>query len=184
MTRLGVGYGITFSEFYPSSEDFLTDYGTLFPDNLKEGTPALIYNLLLAKYATREFNMFSPDQIKLRLFSLIWQYGPLWEKELDIQTDVRALTAEQITMGSKTIANHAINPSTAPSTGALTELDKIDEQNTMTHVKSPLEGYSILLTLLQEDVTERFLGRFATLFNRFAYDITDQYFYYNEEEEE
>lgn len=184
MRRLPVGYALTFSELYEEVTDFTTDYGTMFPDNLKPGTPALIYNLLMAKYGAREFNMFNVYQIKLRIFSLIWQYGPAWEKELDIQTNIRALTSADLAIGRKSIANHALNPSTAPSTGALTELDKIDEQNTVTAVKAPIEGYAAVIAMLKEDVTEKFLDRFAELFTRFRYNLTNQYFVNPEEEED
>jgi hypothetical protein len=78
------------------------------------------------------------------MFSVIFQYGPTWQKRLDIQAKIRGLTDSDILIGSKAIYNTALNPSTAPSTGSLEELTYINSQNTTNYKKSKLEAYAQL----------------------------------------
>lgn len=96
--------------------------------------------------------------------SIIFMYGPSWEKRLEIQTKIRDLTDEELMRGGKAIYNHSFNPSTAPKTGSLEELDTINEQNTTNYKKSKMEGYSMLMSLLERDVTEEFISLFSKLF--------------------
>jgi hypothetical protein len=78
------------------------------------------------------------------MFSVIFQYGPTWEKKLDIQEKLRDLTEAEILAGAKAIYNHAFNPETTPSTASLEELNYINDQNITNYKKSKLEAYSIL----------------------------------------
>ena len=55
-----------------------------------------------------------------------------------------------------------------PSTDTTDELTYINGQNTTRYTKSPLEGYSILLELLDTDVTEDFLKKFNVCFKKFV----------------
>lgn len=78
------------------------------------------------------------------------------------------MTVDDIRQGSKAIYNQALNPSSAPSTSALTELDYINQQNTTNYKKGPLDGYAMLMELLKADVTEDFLKKFNICFKRFV----------------
>ena len=62
------------------------------------------------------------------------------------------------------IYNHAYNPGSTPSTGSLTELDYINEQNTNSTKKSKLDSYALLYSLIVNDVTKPFLTHFRNLF--------------------
>ena len=62
------------------------------------------------------------------------------------------------------INNHAYNPSTEPSTTDTTELPFVNEQATTKFKKGKLDGYAILTSLLETDVTEEFLNKFKKLF--------------------
>lgn len=46
--------------------------------------------------------------------------------------------------GSKSIYNHAFNPSNEPSTASLDELDYINEQNTSNVKRSKIDAYGML----------------------------------------
>ena len=83
---------------------------------------------------------------------------------MEIQKKLRQLTDDEIFTGSKQIANHALNPSTAPSTASLEELTYVDAQNTMSWKRSKLEGYNQLMSLLDNDVSADFLRQFRKLF--------------------
>lgn len=98
------------------------------------------------------------------MFSIIFEYGPTWAKRLEIQDKLRDLTEEELITGGRAIYNHATNPSSLPSTSALEELDYIDNQSTTNYKKSKIEGYSLLIGLLETDVTEQFIRKFRKLF--------------------
>ena len=102
------------------------------------------------------------------IFSVIFQYGPTWEKRLDIQKKIRDLTETELLTGSKAIHNHALNPSTAPSTSSLDELTYINDQQTSQFRKNKLDAYGIQLSLLKTDVTEEFLDKFKKCFKIFV----------------
>ena len=61
-----------------------------------------------------------------------------------------------------------MNPADAPATDGDDILTYINGQNTTTYTKSPLEGYSILMELLDTDVTEDFLKKFNICFKKFV----------------
>ena len=69
------------------------------------------------------------------MFSIIYQYGPTWEKRLDIQKSLRGLTEEDIRGGTRQINNHAWNPGTEPSTATLDELTTTNEQTSTKYTK-------------------------------------------------
>ena len=70
--------------------------------------------------------------------------------------------------GAKQVYNHALNPSTVPSTTTLEELQYINDQNVASHKKSKLEAYTILWELIHTNHTEEFLGRFRDCFSKFV----------------
>ena len=139
------------------------------PMEITSGNLKILYYLLYARYGNSTIASSDETQFKYKLASIIFQYGPTWEKRLEIQQKLRDLTDNDILMGAKLINNHAYNPSTAPSTASLEELTKIDQQGVTTTKKSKLDGYNNLLALLETDVTEQFIKRFQKLFIQFVY---------------
>lgn len=146
-----------FSDFYETVNDFCYDYQHVgIPTTISVDNAKTLYYLLYAKYGNSPIANFDETQFKYKLFSVIFMYGPTWEKKLDIQATLRGLTEAQIktgmtraisntgtvdTSGSNTynnltsadsgtdIHNHAYNPATDPSTQTTTELDYINEQH-------------------------------------------------------
>lgn len=131
---------------------------------LGENSLQVLYYLLYARYGNSVVASSDQNQFKAKLFSLIFQYGPTWEKRLDIQDKVRSLSEDDLLRGSKALWNHSFNPGTEPSTSTLDELPTINEQNTQQYKKSKMEAYSMLTELLETDVTEEFIGKFRKLF--------------------
>ena len=156
----------TFTEVYDSWEDFLTDSGTIFDLNITESNLKTLYYLLYARYGNNFITNWDENQFKAKLWGLIWQYGPTWEKRLDIQEKLRNIGDEQLLEGARAIYNHAFNPSTDPSTATLTELTYINDQNTTNYKKSKMDAYTQLWNLLATDVTEDFISKFKTLFKK------------------
>ena len=158
----------TFNDIYPTFEDFKDDvaiYNSIgLNPNFKENTNQTLFYLLSARYGNSSVANSDENQFKLKLFSTIFQYGPTWEKRLSIQTDLRALTEDELLTGTKQINNHSYNPSTAPSTDTLDELTTINEQTSTKYKKSKMDAYANLMALLEKDVTEEFMNKFKKLF--------------------
>ena len=148
-----------------TTSGIVTAYGSMPITSINAQT---LYYLLYARYGNNPIANTDINQFKYKVYSIIFQYGPTWQKRLDIQAKVRALSEEDIMAGGKAIYNQALNPSAEPGTGTLEELDYINAQNTTNYKKSKLEAYSILTDLLKTDVTEQFLDKFKICFKTFV----------------
>lgn len=165
----GLKQNTRFSDIWSEVEPFMTDYkeSGICADGInviEDKYLRTLFFLLYARYGNDSIRSTDRNRFKYQLFSLIFQFGPTWVKRLEIQDELRELTIDEITMGSKAIFNHAYNPGTEPSTATLTELTAINEQNTSRYQKPKLEGYAILIELLNSDVTGTFLAKFKPLF--------------------
>ena len=131
-----------------------------------DGATALqqIYYLLYARYGNSTIAGADENQWKYRLWTKIYQFAPTWWKRLSLQADIRALTLDDLQTGGKVVYNHAYNPSTAPSTATLEELETIDDQNTSNYKKSKIEALTLQWGMLDDDVTGVFLEQFRKLF--------------------
>ncbi len=166
-----------FTEIWDEADKFKTDFqaspfagaihygetvGTVtYPDNV-----TILYYLLYAKYGNNPIANFDEEQFKYKVYSVIYSYGPAWEKRLDIQDKLRKLSEDDLRLGSKAIFNSALNPSQAPGTGTLEELEYINAQNTSNYKRGKLEGYSLLWDLLATDVTTEFVSKFSICFSK------------------
>ena len=161
-----------FSDVWNSAEDFTNEYQNIgIPVTIPvtaelgtAGTATTLYYLLYARYGNSTVASSDPTQFKYKLFTIIWQYGPSWAKELEIQGKVRALTDKELEAGSVQIYNNAQNPSITPSTNTDEELEFINAQNVTKNKRSKIEGYALVESLLKRDVTEEFLSKFKKLF--------------------
>ena len=154
-----------FTDFYPKAQDFVNDYHRCgIPSTITDDTATTLYYLLYARYGNSHIISSDENQFKYKMFSIIFQYGPTWEKRLDIQNKLRNLTEDELMYGTKAIYNTANNPGTEPSTGSLEELQYINSQNTTGYKKSKMDAYANLLALLDTDVTEDFIKKFGKLF--------------------
>ena len=124
----------------------------------------LVYYLLLARYSNSVIASSDENRFKYQLFSMMFQYGPAWNKELEIQKEIRETSIEDFQLGSTNIVNAAENPSVEPSTQYLKELPYINHQNVSKTQRSKADAYALVLSLLKEDVTETFISRFQKLF--------------------
>lgn len=154
-----------FTDFYPMAQDFVNDYHINgIPTTITDDTATTLFYLLYARYGNSHIINSDENQFKYKLFSIVFQYGPTWEKRLDIQNKLRNLTEDELMRGTKAIYNTANNPGTDPSTGSLEELQYINSQNTTGYKKSKMDAYANLLALLDTDVTEDFIKKFGKLF--------------------
>lgn len=154
-----------FTDVYESVEDFLADYKDCgIPTTISDNSAQTLFYLLYGSYGNDVVASSDINRFKYKLFSIIFQYAPNWEKQLEIQNKLRGLTEDDIRLGSRQIYNTAQNPSTEPSTDTTDELQYINNQNVTKNQRGVLEGYATLLSLLRTDVTQEFLNRFRKLF--------------------
>lgn len=146
-----------------ASSPFTGCISTSNPDNV-----SIVFYLLYARYGNNPIANLDINQWKFKIFSVIYQYGPTWEKRLDLQKKIRELTDNDLLTGSKAIHNHAFNPSTTPSTSSLTELTYINDQQTSSFKKNKLDAYTQQWDMLETDVTEDFLNKFKKCFKNFV----------------
>lgn len=168
---------VRFTQIWDNASDFISDYtnqSTDFangiPQKITVENATTLFYLLYARYGNNPISNFDITQWKYKLFSIIFQYGPAWEKRLEIQARLKQLTETdpEFRKGSKAIYNQALNPATEPSTATLTELTYINQQNTTNYNKSLMDAYAQLWDLLDTDVSEEFLKKFQKLFKQFV----------------
>lgn len=80
----------------------------------------------------------------MKLFSTIFTQGPTWEKRLAIQDKLRDLSDKELRMSAKAIRNHAYNPDTTPGTASLEEILHVNDQETTSQMRAPIDAYALL----------------------------------------
>lgn len=117
----------TFTDIYTELEDFKQDYtDNGIPGTISEANLTTLYYLLYARYGNSNIASSDENQFKYKLFSIIFMYGPAWQKRLEIQKKLMELSDDEIVRGTTAIHNAALNPSQAPSTQTLEELNYIN----------------------------------------------------------
>ena len=158
-----------FTDIYNNADTFVADYNSINLGGLTAPTfVTKLFYLLYSKFGNTPIANLDENQFKYKLFSTVFMYGPAWEKRLDIQNEIRNLSADDLLQGAKAIYNHALNPETDPSTLAPDELTYINEQNTTQYKKSKMDAYGQLWRLISTDVTADFLAKFNDCFKKFV----------------
>lgn len=160
----------TFEEIWESAAAFVTAYHSQsLPQELKDETITTLYYLLYGRYGSDCISGTNVYQWKYRFWGMVFQYGPAWEKRLQVQKRVRELSEEDLRDGDLSLNNLAYNPGTAPETISTEILKGIAQQNAGIKKRSILGGYSMLESLLATDVSEEFLEHFKDLFKPLLY---------------
>lgn len=77
--------------------DIFDDAGTFvyyykhvgIPTTISEQNAYTLYYLLYARYGNTPIANYDEEQFKYKIFSIVFQYGPTWEKRLAVQKDLR-----------------------------------------------------------------------------------------------
>lgn len=175
-----------FVEVWGDADTFYEDYTTCgIPATLQNGENAkTLFYLLYARYGNNPIASTDTNRFKYMLFSLIYQYGPTWEKKLSVQKALRDMDVETLKQGGRNVNNLAYNPDTEPANDAMQALPFISEQRSQGSTRSLIDGYAILLSLLEDDVTGSFLDKFRTLFVPIASPQTPLYYITRPENQE
>lgn len=160
----------TFADIFPSYEVFRTyqledevPVTDIFANEMTDANLRKLYYLLFAKYGNSHIKLSDENQFVINVFGVIEQFGPTWQKKLSIQKELRDLSIDDARL-SEIIANHAYHPSTPPGTDDYGALNKIDTQNRTGRKRDKLSTYGMVLALLEDDFTNRFIERFGFLF--------------------
>lgn len=155
----------TFSDIWPAETNFLQDYDDsglrVVGNSITNDSVEILFYLLFAEYGGSHIASSDETQFKYQVFSTIFKYGPTWERQLDIQAKLRALTDEDISTGNRQIFNKALNPGTEPSTE---ELDYVSEQTVAKYARGKIESYAALNDILKADVSQTFVKQFKKYF--------------------
>ena len=108
------------TEVWSSASEFLTDYQAAgIPTTISNQNATTLYYLLYARYGNTPIANYDENQWKYKMFSIIFQYGPTWEKRLDIQTTLRGLQiADLIDNGSYRALSSQSGSETSSKTGS------------------------------------------------------------------
>lgn len=163
-----------FTDVYDTANTFINDFKTSplgFKEvnsetvyTLDDNSLELIYYLLYGRYGNSHVASSDENMFKYKLYGLVYAYGPTFIKKQEIQEKLRGLDLATLKTGSKIIYNQAANPGTAPSTGDLTELQYINNQNTSNQQKGTAQAYIDLYAVLRDDLVKYFLDKFKVLF--------------------
>lgn len=172
-----------FREVFESDTAFLDAYtNSGIPKVLTDENLKILYLLLFARYGNSSVASSDEQQFKYKVYSVIYMYGPAWQKRIELQNKLIELSDDEIVKGSTAIYNSASNPGQMPTTQTLEELNYINEQNTTKYKKSKLEGYATLYSIIRTDVTEEFIRKFKKLFIKVV-EPQEPLWYATEEEE-
>lgn len=153
-----------FKQIFPDTDTFVSEVRASDLSILEEKDLNIIYALLYARYGNSTIASDDENQFKYAVYSTIFMYGPTWAKRLEVQEVLRNMSIEELQLGGKAIYNTALNPGSTPSTQSTQELTYINQQNTTNYRKSKLEAYSLLVSLLETDITKAFIDKFSKLF--------------------
>ena len=158
---------VLFTDVWDEVANFIADYNASgIPTTITEANATTLYYLLYARFGNTPISAMDEYQWKTRVFSIIFQYGPTWEKKLAIQSSIRSLTLADLKKGATTIYNKALNPASAPSDQTTEEINYINEQNVSKVQKNDSQAYAEWMSLLEEDVTGYFLRKFDGCFKK------------------
>lgn len=153
-------------------------------DILEDDTINLIGYLLYSKYGNSHTANSDPNQFKMKVFSIMFQYGPQWEKKLHLQAELRDLDETDIKTGTMTVSNHAFADATAPTQGTGSDYisDYINDQNITKYTLNPIDSKNRLWDALSSEGTEMFINKFKNLFIKIA--VPDYPLWYESDLEE
>lgn len=83
---------VLMTDVWESSAEFLKDYKHVgIPTTISDPNATTLFYLLYAKYGNNPIANYDITQFKYKVFSVIFQHGPTWEKKLAVQETLRGL---------------------------------------------------------------------------------------------
>ncbi len=176
-----------FTDIFPNYDSFKDCFDNDFDSYAKDCIPwdylRTLYWLLFSRYGFNPIVNLTEDLFKAKVVAITFQKGPTWVRRLQIQSDLRDLTDEELITGAKTILNKALHDETEPGTDTDTELPYLNAQDVSKIKRSKIDAYSYLNDVLKTDVSQEFIDSYAKLFSKFV-TPNISFIYVDEEEEE
>lgn len=172
-------------QVWENDTEFITDCNnSVLPINLTDAELSMTFALLYARHGGDCIRSLSKDQWKYKVFSVLFQKGPIWSKNLAIQNQLQQLTEDEITTGGKVITNASENPTEIPLGGTMDDsgLATINSQNVNITKRNKIISYRMYLESL-EDPTEQYMSYFEPLFSKIGIEL-DAYQFISEDDEE
>lgn len=93
-----------FTQIWDNATDFVADYQDVgIPVTISTTNATTLFYLLYARYGNSPIANYDEEQFKYKIFSVIFQYGPTWEKRLEVQKTLRDMQLSDL------IDNGALN---------------------------------------------------------------------------
>lgn len=125
-----------FTEIWERADEFVDDYQRNgLPTTISTANAQNLYYLLYAKYGNNPIANYDEEQFKYKVFSIIWQYGPTWQKRLSVQETLRAMQlADLVNDGAfdEAFSESGSNNSTVTGTNGNTRTLNTNEASTGT----------------------------------------------------
>ena len=176
-----------FNDIWEDGSEFLTDYKA-YETNISDLNKVddkyatLTWQLIASKYGNTPIRSNSESQFKMSVFSIMFSEAPTFVKKLENQEKIRDLTDAQLEAGETSISNSAANPDEEPTTSTMDELKYINHQNTVKQKRSKIQAIAMQTAMLEEDLSESYVRKFASLFARVY--VPADYIYPTEEDED
>lgn len=127
---------ILMTDIWESAQEFIQDYTHVgIPTTISVANATTLFYLLYAKYGNNPIANYDITQFKYKMFSVIWQYGPTWEKRLSVQETLRGLQLDDLLDDGKIeelFSHEGTNESTSSGTNGNTRTLNTQEANTGT----------------------------------------------------
>ena len=123
-----------FTDIWEEASDFVYDYKHVgIPTTISDTNATTLYYLLYARYGNNPIANYDEEQFKYKVMSIIFQYGPTWEKRLSVQTTLRGLQlSDLVDDGSFSELFGHQGAGTSTTTNNLTNTRIIDTDTTNT----------------------------------------------------
>lgn len=81
-----------FTDVFDDAGSFVYYYKNIgIPTTISDANARTLYYLLYARYGNNPIANYDEEQFKYKIFSVVFQYGPTWEKKLSVQETLRGL---------------------------------------------------------------------------------------------
>lgn len=161
---------LQFDQIFPDSAEFINKLRAtnLIPASITNANLTTLYYMLFARHGFDPIVSANENQWIYKVALTTKAYFPTYLKRDEIQQSLRALDLDELREGYKNIFNHAVNPSTKPSTDNDEELPYINDQNVNKGKKGIADAYAYLWEILDSNLTEEFLRKYDKLFSKVA----------------
>ena len=125
-----------FTEVFDDAGTFVYYYTNIgIPTTISDANATTLYYLLYARYGNSPIANYDEEQFKYKIFSIIFQYGPTWEKRLDVQKTLRDMQLSDLVDNgqlSELFSSQGTSSQTSSGTNGNTRTLNTQEANTGT----------------------------------------------------